>query len=42
MLVAQFGTVVDLDGPLLLQGDREHGIHFDGSVMQPATPALWG
>jgi L-alanine-DL-glutamate epimerase-like enolase superfamily enzyme len=42
MLVAQFGTVVDLDGPLLLQRDRDHGIQFDGSLMQPAMPALWG
>ncbi len=42
MLVAQLGTVVDLDGPLLLQRDRDHGIQFDGSAMQPAMPALWG
>jgi len=33
---------VDLDGPLLLERDRNPGIHFDGSVMQPPPRALWG
>ncbi len=33
---------VDLDGPLLLERDREPGIQFDGSLMQPPTRALWG
>ncbi|MFO1121629.1 MAG: N-acetyl-D-Glu racemase DgcA [Hyphomicrobiales bacterium] len=42
MLVAQFASVVDLDGPLLLKRDREPGIRFDGSVMSPAPRALWG
>jgi L-Ala-D/L-Glu epimerase len=42
MLVAQFASVVDLDGPLLLKHDREPGIRFDGSVMSPAPRALWG
>jgi L-Ala-D/L-Glu epimerase len=42
MLVAQFGEVVDLDGPLLLQKDRVPGIRFDGSLMQPSPSALWG
>jgi L-alanine-DL-glutamate epimerase-like enolase superfamily enzyme len=42
MLVGQLGDVVDLDGPLLLQKDREPGIQYDGSIMQPARPELWG
>jgi L-Ala-D/L-Glu epimerase len=42
MLVAQLGDVVDLDGPLLLKNDRQPGIRYDGSIMQPAPPELWG
>lgn len=41
-LVAQGAAFVDLDGPLLLAKDREHGIRYDGSVMQPPERALWG
>ncbi|GLK81156.1 N-acetyl-D-Glu racemase DgcA [Methylopila turkensis] len=41
-LVAQGAAVVDLDGPLLLARDREHGIVYDGSTMSPPSPALWG
>ncbi|MGH6932889.1 MAG: N-acetyl-D-Glu racemase DgcA [Dongiaceae bacterium] len=33
---------VDLDGPLLLARDREHGLRYVGSVVHPAEPALWG
>ncbi len=42
MLVAQFAQVIDLDGPLLLQRDRNPGITFDGSLMYPPVPELWG
>ncbi len=42
MLVAQGAAFVDLDGPLLLAKDREHAISYEGSLMQPFTPALWG
>jgi L-alanine-DL-glutamate epimerase-like enolase superfamily enzyme len=42
VLVAQGARVVDLDGPLLLANDRPHGLRYDGSVLQPASPALWG
>jgi L-Ala-D/L-Glu epimerase len=42
MLVAQFAQVIDLDGPLLLARDRNPGINFDGSLMYPAPPELWG
>lgn len=42
MLVAQRARWVDLDGPLLLARDRENGLQFQGSLLQPPTPALWG
>ncbi len=42
MLVAQFAQVIDLDGPLLLARDRNPGIAFDGSLMYPPPPELWG
>ena len=42
LLVAQDVEVVDLDGPLLLAKDREPALHFEGSLVSPSTPALWG
>ena len=42
MLVAQRARVVDLDGPLLLAEDRPHGLRYEGSVVYPAEPVLWG
>jgi L-alanine-DL-glutamate epimerase-like enolase superfamily enzyme len=42
MLVAQLAQVIDLDGPLLLARDRKPGISFDGSLMYPPEPELWG
>jgi len=42
MLVGGLADFVDLDGPLLLGKDREPGITFTGSTMQPAPAALWG
>jgi L-Ala-D/L-Glu epimerase len=42
VLVAQRATVVDLDGPLLLAKDRADGLRYDGSLVYPSEPALWG
>ncbi|PZQ17949.1 MAG: dipeptide epimerase [Ancylobacter novellus] len=42
VLVAQNAAVVDLDGPLLLARDREHGLRFEGSMLYPPDPKLWG
>jgi len=42
MLVAQAARVVDLDGALLLARDRDHGLTYEGSIVHPAGPALWG
>jgi L-alanine-DL-glutamate epimerase-like enolase superfamily enzyme len=41
-LLAHFADYIDLDGPLLLVRDREPGIAYVGSLMQPPPPALWG
>jgi L-alanine-DL-glutamate epimerase-like enolase superfamily enzyme len=42
MLVAQRARVVDLDGPLLLAEDRPEGLRYDGSLVYPPEPVLWG
>jgi L-alanine-DL-glutamate epimerase-like enolase superfamily enzyme len=42
MLVAQWARVVDLDGALLLAQDRPHGLRYEGSLVHPGEPALWG
>jgi L-Ala-D/L-Glu epimerase len=42
MLLAESARFIDLDGPLLLARDRADGVHFEGSVVHPASPKLWG
>ena len=42
VLVAQDAEVVDLDGPLLLAGDRPDGIVDAEGMVHPPDPALWG
>jgi L-alanine-DL-glutamate epimerase-like enolase superfamily enzyme len=42
VLLAQRARVVDLDGPLLLARDRPEGLRYDGSLVHPPKPALWG
>ncbi|MEJ8474816.1 N-acetyl-D-Glu racemase DgcA [Roseibium algae] len=42
VLIAQTADFVDLDGPLLLARDRSPAIRFEGSLMYPANPELWG
>jgi L-Ala-D/L-Glu epimerase len=42
MLLAQQARFVDLDGPLLLARDRDHGLRYDGSTVYPPDAALWG
>ncbi|MFQ6017771.1 MAG: N-acetyl-D-Glu racemase DgcA [Kiloniellaceae bacterium] len=41
-LIARDAKVVDLDGPLLLERDRAHGLTFEGSLIHPPEAALWG
>lgn len=42
MIAAMQADYVDLDGPLLLARDREPGLVFEGSLVHPPPPALWG
>lgn len=41
-LLAQEAEVVDLDGPLLLARDRAPGLVFEGALVHPPPPELWG
>ncbi|TYC48636.1 dipeptide epimerase [Rhodobacterales bacterium] len=41
-LIAQQVDFVDLDGPLLLARDRVPGLRFEGSLLYPPEPELWG
>ncbi len=42
MLLTPRARFVDLDGPLLLAQDRPFGLRYEGSVVYPSTPELWG
>jgi L-alanine-DL-glutamate epimerase-like enolase superfamily enzyme len=42
LLVAQDADWVDLDGPLLLARDRQPGLAYEGALVHPAPPGLWG
>ena len=42
ILIAQGADWADLDGPLLLARDRDHGIQITNGLMQPPERELWG
>jgi L-alanine-DL-glutamate epimerase-like enolase superfamily enzyme len=42
LVLAQRADFVDLDGPLLLAHDREPGLRYHGSKVDPPPPELWG
>lgn len=42
MLLTPRARFVDLDGPLLLAHDRAEGLRYDGSIIYPPQPELWG
>jgi L-alanine-DL-glutamate epimerase-like enolase superfamily enzyme len=42
LLLASRARFVDLDGPLLLARDRDDGLVYEGSLVKPPSPALWG
>ena len=42
VLIAQGARFVDLDGPLLLAKDREPGLTYVGSMIEPPSPQVWG
>ncbi|MGB5092373.1 MAG: N-acetyl-D-Glu racemase DgcA [Parvibaculum sp.] len=41
-LIAQGAEFVDLDGPLLLARDRDPALQYEGSLLYPPRPELWG
>ena len=41
-MLGGFAEYVDLDGPLLLDRDREPSLIFEGSMVHPPTAELWG
>jgi L-alanine-DL-glutamate epimerase-like enolase superfamily enzyme len=42
LLLAQRADYVDLDGALLLARDRPDALRYQGGLLHPPTPALWG
>ncbi|WP_024517883.1 N-acetyl-D-Glu racemase DgcA [Bradyrhizobium sp. Tv2a-2] len=42
MLLTPQARFVDLDGPLLLARDRDHGLHYDEARVYLPDAALWG
>ena len=42
LILAQGAEFVDLDGPLLLAEDRQPGLTYVGSMIEPPSPELWG
>ncbi len=42
IVVAQGAAVVDLDGPLLLERDREPGLRFSDTLLYPPEAEVWG
>jgi hypothetical protein len=42
VLPAQRARAWDLDGPLLLERDREHGLVYRDGRVEPPVPDLWG
>jgi L-alanine-DL-glutamate epimerase-like enolase superfamily enzyme len=41
-LIAQRCRYVDLDAPLIIRGDRDAAMVYEGSMLQPPSPELWG
>src|SRR5262245_21195992 len=41
-LLAQDADWVDLDGPLLLARDRDPALRYEGALVPPPEPRLWG
>jgi len=41
-ILARVGDYVDLDGPLLLAGDRHHGLSYQDGIIGLPSPLLWG
>lgn len=41
-LLAQECAFVDIDAPLLMGRDRPEGLRYEGSLVYPSSPELWG
>jgi L-alanine-DL-glutamate epimerase-like enolase superfamily enzyme len=41
-LIAQRAKIIDLDAPLYLYDDRAFPLKYDGSIVFPPSPELWG
>jgi len=41
-VIGLLADTVDLDGPLDLLADRDHGLRYSGGLVQPPDSALWG
>ncbi len=41
-LLAQGAAFADLDGPLMLKHDRDHGLKFNHGTIYPSKSSLWG
>lgn len=42
LLMESFADVIDLDGALLLEKDRENGVGYEGGKILPAPHSFWG
>jgi L-alanine-DL-glutamate epimerase-like enolase superfamily enzyme len=42
MTLESFADYIDLDGPLLLSQDRKKGLLYEGPIIHPPMPELWG
>ncbi|MET0742027.1 MAG: N-acetyl-D-Glu racemase DgcA [Microvirga sp.] len=42
LVLAPRARFVDLDGPLLLARDRDLGLRYEGALVYPPDPLLWG
>jgi len=42
MTLESLADYIDLDGPLLLAGDIENGLHYNGAWVHPPSAELWG
>jgi L-alanine-DL-glutamate epimerase-like enolase superfamily enzyme len=42
VMLSPLAEFIDLDGPLLLARDRPDGLRYDGAMLHPPTPELWG
>lgn len=41
-ILESYADFIDLDGPLLLAKDIENGLKYEGPIIHPAEPSLWG